>query len=155
MFLAYSIKNKDIGCGYRAQINPSLRRGRGQIAHRSYSRHQILSGTLNCLFPCNIPSNDIIFFFQISQPAEIGLKNKYFEEQVHWVPLMMQISLGWDKVNSIHRVCIVQYRIVFSFHLAKRINRPDPGSDRNVRYCPLFGNGLLGVKKIGREQNSR
>ena len=108
----------------------------------------------NCLFPSNIPSKDI-HFFKISQPAEIGLKNKYFEEQVHWVPLIMSISLGWDKVDTIRRVCIVQYRIVFSFHLVKRINGLDLGWDRKVRYCPLFGNRLLGVKLIGWEQNSR
>ena len=30
-----------------------------------------------------------------------------------------------DKVNTIRRVCIVQY--VFLFHLAKQINHPDPG----------------------------
>ena len=45
--------------------------------------------------------------------------------------------------------------IVFSFHLAKRINRPDPGWNRKVRYRPLFGNRLLGVKLIMREQYSR
>ena len=67
----------------------------------------------------------------------------------------MSISLGWDKVATIRRVCIVQYRIVFSFHLGERINRLDLGWDRKVRYCPLFGNRLLGVKLIGWEQNSR
>ena len=36
-------------------------------------------------------------------------------------------ALRWDKVITIRRVCIVQYRIIFSFHLAKRINHPDPG----------------------------
>ena len=61
--------------------------------------------------------------------------------------------LRWDKVNRIPSV--VQYRIVFSFHLAKRINPPDPGWDRKERYCPLFGKRLLGVKLIRREQNSR
>ena len=39
---------------------------------------------------------------------------------------------------TIHRVCIVQYRIIFSFHLAKWINHPDPGWDRKVRHCSLF-----------------
>ena len=29
-------------------------------------------------------------------------------------------------------------RIIFSFHLAKRINHPDPGRDRKVQYCSLF-----------------
>ena len=40
-------------------------------------------------------------------------------------------ALRWDKVITIRRVCIVQYRIIhciiFSFHFAKRINHPDPG----------------------------
>ena len=35
-------------------------------------------------------------------------------------------ALRWGKVNTIRRVCIVQYRIVFSFHLAKRINHLYP-----------------------------
>ena len=36
----------------------------------------------------------------------------------------------WDKVNTIRRVYIVQYRIVFWFQLTKRINHPDPGRVR-------------------------
>ena len=47
-------------------------------------------------------------------------------------------ALRWDKVITIRRVCIVQYHIIFSFHLAKRINHTDPGWDRKVRYCSLF-----------------
>ena len=39
----------------------------------------------------------------------------------------MQSSEMGQKVNTIRRVCIVQYRIVFSFHLAKLISHPDPG----------------------------
>ena len=31
----------------------------------------------------------------------------------------------WDKIITIGRVCIVQSRIVFSFHLAKQIHEPD------------------------------
>ena len=31
-------------------------------------------------------------------------------------------ALRWDKVITIGRVCIVQYRVIFSFHLAKRIH---------------------------------
>ena len=96
------------------------------------------------------------YTFFLNLPARRNWpEEQIFEEQVHWVPLIMSISLEWDKVDTIRRVCIVQYRIVFSFHLVKRINRPDPGWDRKVRYCPLFGNRLLGVKLIGWEQNSR
>ena len=40
-------------------------------------------------------------------------------------------ALRWGKV-------ITYYRIIFSFHLAKRISHPDPGWDRKVRYCSLF-----------------
>ena len=47
-------------------------------------------------------------------------------------------ALRWDKVITIYRPCIVQYRIVFSFHLAKLICQPDPGWDRKVRNCSLF-----------------
>ena len=36
-------------------------------------------------------------------------------------------ALRWDKVITIGRVCIVQYRIIFSFHLANRNYEPDPG----------------------------
>ena len=46
----------------------------------------------------------------------------------------------WDgtKLIAIRRVCIVQYCITFSCHVAKRINYPDPGRDRKVRCCSLF-----------------
>ena len=36
-------------------------------------------------------------------------------------------ALRWGKVITIGRVCIVQYRIIFSFHSAKRIHDPDSG----------------------------
>ena len=58
-----------------------------QIAHTSYFRHQIPSDTLNCLFPSNTFLPRTYYFFQISQPTKICLKNRYFEEQFHWVPL--------------------------------------------------------------------
>ena len=47
-------------------------------------------------------------------------------------------ALRWDKVITFRSVCIVQYRIIFSFHLATRISHPDPDWDRKVRYCSLF-----------------
>ena len=51
---------------------------------------------------------------------------------------ILRKALRWDKVIiTIRSVCIVQYRIVFSFHLAKRINHPYPGWDREVRYRTL------------------
>ena len=51
------------------------------------SRHQIPSNTLDCLFPSNNFLPRTYYFFQISQPAKNWLKNKYFEEQIQWVPL--------------------------------------------------------------------
>ena len=47
-------------------------------------------------------------------------------------------ALRWDKDITINRVCIVQYRIIISFHLAKRVHDPDLGWDRKARYCWLF-----------------
>ena len=47
----------------------------------------------------------------------IGHLEKSFPESI------MQSS-QMDKINTIRRVYIVQYRIVFWFHLAKRINHP-------------------------------
>ena len=51
------------------------------------SRHQIASNTLDCLFPSNNFLPRTYYFFQISQPAKNWLKNKYFQEQIQWVPL--------------------------------------------------------------------
>ena len=61
----------------------------------------------------------------------IGQLEKSFPEGI-----MKSSEMG--KVITLRRVRIVQYPIIFSFHLAKRINHPDPGRDRKVRYCSLF-----------------
>ena len=126
--------------------------GRGQIAHCSYCRHEIPSDTL-------ILSTSQQHSFQgYTIFSKSPCQQNWPEEQIFWgtgslgAPDHVNIW-DWDKVNRIPSV--VQYRIVFSFHLAKRINHPDPGWDRKERYCPLFGNRLLGVKLIRREQNSR
>ena len=59
-----------------------------QIAYTSYFKHKIPPDTLNCLFPNNTFLPRTCYFFQISQPANICLKNRYLiEEQFHWVPL--------------------------------------------------------------------
>ena len=47
----------------------------------------IPSDTLNWLFPSNTFPPRTYYFSQISQPARICLNNRYFEEQIHWVPL--------------------------------------------------------------------
>ena len=62
------------------------------IVHSSCSRHQIPSDTMNCLFPNNTFLPRTYYFFQISQPTKICLKNRYFEEQIHWVPLSIDAS---------------------------------------------------------------
>ena len=59
-------------------------RGFWQIAHSSYPTHQITSDTHN--FPI---SKDILFCPNLPA-AKIWLKNRYFEEQIHWVPLARQ-----------------------------------------------------------------
>ena len=47
----------------------------------------IPSDTLNWLFPSNTFPPRTYYFSQISQPERICLNNRYFEEQIHWVPL--------------------------------------------------------------------
>ena len=37
--------------------------------------------------PAKLSFPEHIFFFKIFQPAKIGLKNWYYEEQIHWVSL--------------------------------------------------------------------
>ena len=92
------------GCGHRAKFSPSVGEGWGggeddkklggdrgfwQIGHSSYSRHQIPSETLHCLFSRSTFLPRTYYFFQISQPAKMGLYNRYFEEQIQWVSLNM------------------------------------------------------------------
>ena len=59
--------------------------GRGGGGDSSYSGHQINLYTLNCPRDTFLPRT--YYFFQISQPTKICLKNRYFEEEIHWVPL--------------------------------------------------------------------
>ena len=58
-----------------------------QIPHTSYSRQQIPSDSLYWPFDSNHFPSKAISFYQISQPAKIWLQNRYFEEEIHWVPL--------------------------------------------------------------------
>ena len=51
---------------------------------------EIPSDNLNFLFPSKIFPPGTYYFFQISQPAKSCLKNRYFEEQIHRVPLILQ-----------------------------------------------------------------
>ena len=43
------------------------------------------------------------YFVQISQPAKICMKNRYFEEQIHWVPLRRQRQRERQKSNRLDR----------------------------------------------------
>ena len=68
--------------------------GRGdvwKIAHTSYSGLKIHSDTLNCLFPSTAFLLRTQLFLN-SQPANIHLKNRYFEKQIHWVPLHLLLN---------------------------------------------------------------
>ena len=56
---------------------------------------QILSDTLDYLFPSHTFLQRTYYFFHISQPAKICLKNRYFEKRIHWVPLL--IDGFWSK----------------------------------------------------------
>ena len=52
-----------------------------------YSRQQIPSDTLHCLFPSNTFLPRTYHFSQMSQPAKLCMQNRYYEEQIHRVPL--------------------------------------------------------------------
>ena len=55
----------------------------------TYFTNQIPSDTLNCLFPGDTCLRGKYCFFHNSQPAKFCLKNAYFKEQIHWVPLYL------------------------------------------------------------------
>ena len=48
----------------------------------------------------------------------------------------------WDKVITNRRVCIVQYRVVFSFHLAKRGIRAETEMDDIVPFSKVTTKSL-------------
>ena len=78
------------------------------VTRSSYPRLQIPSDTLKYLFSQqHFPSKDY-YFFHISQPAKICMKNRYFEEQFHWVPLssgreLRQTRLNLQRIEEINR----------------------------------------------------
>ena len=57
-------------------------------AHSSYSRHQI---------PHNTFLSRTYHYFHISQPAKNCQKNRYFVEQIHWVPLSIIKKSSWTQ----------------------------------------------------------
>ena len=53
--------------------------------------NQIPSDTMNCLLPRNCFLPRTYYSFQVSQSAKICSKNRYFEKQIHWVPLLNDV----------------------------------------------------------------
>ena len=64
-----------------------------QLKQSNYSRQEIPSDAQNCLFPQNTFLLWTYYYLNISQQAEIGLKNRYFEEQIHFVPVSIATIL--------------------------------------------------------------
>ena len=87
-------------------------RGFWHITHSSYSWHQIPSDTLNYLFPSNTFLRRTYYFFYISQPAKICLKNRHFEEQIHWIFPWKEGTDGqtWRRLK---RIAIVLLKTLF------------------------------------------
>ena len=78
------------GCGHRQKFAP-LVEGVGE-RFRTNSKY-----TLSCLLPATL-------LFQISQLAKVCLKNRYFEEQILWVPLSLRMVTEycyWVFLNSL------------------------------------------------------
>ena len=80
------------GCGQRAKLCPSVGVGGGeariiQMVHSSYSwtSNPLGHNKLSISQP-HFPSKDIKFSKSPSQ-QKFRLYNRYFEEQIHWVPL--------------------------------------------------------------------
>ena len=51
------------------------------------------TATLNCLFLSNTFLPRTYYYYRISELAKICLQNRYFEQQIHWVPLLLHKSL--------------------------------------------------------------
>ena len=51
----------------------------------------------------HFPSTDISFS-QIPKPAKICLKNRYFEEQIHWMPLMVNKEQSRQSLEQDHEM---------------------------------------------------
>ena len=102
------------GCGLRAQLRPSVVRGGGglgglwHITHRSYSRHQVHSDTLNYLFPSNTFRPRTYCFLHVSHPAKIASRTNIFEEQIHWIS--PEGGHGWTSVKEIKTDCNLAFK---------------------------------------------
>ena len=71
---------------YVRTLLPSLGVVIGQ--NSALTSNQIPSDPMNCLLPRNCFLPRTYYSFQVSQSAKICLKNRYFEKQIHWVPLL-------------------------------------------------------------------
>ena len=80
----------------KGAIHPFSRKEGGtfwQLKQSNYSRQEIPSDAQNCLFPQNTFLLWTYYYLNISQQAKIGLKNRYFEGQIHFVPLSIATIL--------------------------------------------------------------
>lgn len=68
---------------------------------------------------------DVGPYFLVRDLCRSGCRDSY--ASCPYVFLPTHNPLRWDKVIMIGRVCIVQHRVIFSFHLAEQIHDPDPG----------------------------
>ena len=78
-----------IGVAKRATFSLSVKEGRN-FWQKSMSPILDINcpPTLTIIFiPAKLSFPEHIFFFKIFQPAKLGLKNRYYEEQIHWVSL--------------------------------------------------------------------
>ena len=101
--------DRKLGMAQRAKFAPSVREEgktfltNSTYAYTSYSRHQITSNTLNCVFPSNTLLPRTSYFSQISQQANICLKNRHFEEKIRCLPFE-EVKPNGHKIWSVCRV---------------------------------------------------
>ena len=90
---------------FEPEFDPKIGRGGGVLGPSpgavisSYSTHQITSDTQNFQFPSITFLPRTYYFVQISQPTNICLKNRYFEEQFNWVPLYILAIFTLHETN--------------------------------------------------------
>ena len=84
--------HRPVGSGHRAKLSPSV--GRGGEGFRQTAHSSYLSAILQRAY----------YFFQIFQPKKNCLQNRYFEEQIHWVPLT-SVQVQCEQLASDLCVC--------------------------------------------------
>ena len=85
-------RNSPLPCGKRGGGGGEGRRLKNSTYQLFWA--QIHSDTLNCLFPSTAFLLRTQLFLN-SLPANIHSKNRYFEEQIHWVPLHLLLN-SWS-----------------------------------------------------------